>query len=65
MPKGRAQQVADRTVQRLFAGRRSDNVERHLSRDDIRDIVVMAYDIGYGDGQKVPRSGESDEGADA
>jgi hypothetical protein len=49
-PKARA--CALRLVAKMFAGSRSGQVERHLSRDEITEIAegmfLLGYEQGYG-----------------
>lgn len=46
----RANEVANAVVKKVFSGRRANNVEVHLSMDDVRDIAMAAYDAGRKDG---------------
>ena len=48
----RAVSVARRFVEKLFDGKKADQVERHLSKDEVFEIVRGAYEIGLADGKK-------------
>ena len=39
-------EVAQRIVGKVFSGRRKDNVEAHLSRDELYAFVAAAYEVG-------------------
>lgn len=60
---GRAVEVAKRAVEKLFSRRRSGNVEVHLSRDEVSDIVTVGYDVGYQDGKRAAKP-KTDEAAE-
>lgn len=61
---GRAQEVAERCVAKLFSGRRAGNVEVHLGRDEVAMIATASYDIGFRDGKAAGKP-TGDERVDA
>lgn len=50
----RAIEVAARIAGKFFGGKYARQVERHLSKSDITAIAVLAYELGFADGQAPP-----------
>lgn len=47
----RTNEVAQKIVGKVFSGRRKDNAEVHLSRDELHTYASAAYEVGFGDGK--------------
>ena len=47
----RTNEVAQRIVDKVFSGRRKDNAEVHLSRDELHSYASAAFEVGFTDGK--------------
>lgn len=46
-------EVAQKIVDKVFSGRRKDNAEVHLSRDELHTYASAAYEVGFQHGGEV------------
>lgn len=49
----RTNEVAQKIVGKVFSGRRKDNAEVHLSRDELHTYASAAYEVGFQHGGEV------------
>lgn len=61
----RTNEVAQRIVDKVFSGRRKDNAEVHLSRDELHTFTSAAYEVGFQHGGAVKLEPKDDAVAKA